>query len=90
LLYHSGAGAAYGATYNTAFNDRACIGCRVKTNGDVIFYINGTSQGVAVTLSAGITVYPAYGQGSSAGNFGVILNTGPTLQYPVGGVGVWG
>lgn len=89
---NSGGGAAYGATFTAG----DVIGVRLKANGDVIFYKNGASQGVAfnlTTLGFGTNaMFPAWGPGTSAaGTRSGTINTGDSAFNSLpSGASAWG
>ncbi len=78
---------AYGATWVTG----DIIGTVVNfSTGDITFYKNGVSQGLAFTLGASTTMAPHFGNGATSDMAVATANFGATaFAYPIGGATAW-
>lgn len=76
--------AGYGAAY--VVGDTVGV-VHDPATGNLTFYKNGVSQGVAYTLPLGSVVYPVVGSGGSVGTSSFTLRTSPL--YPVAGALPW-
>lgn len=86
--YNNGSQGAYGATW-TLYD---VIGVKWDaTAGEITFYKNGVSQGVAFSGVSG-TLYPSWGPGTGGtGTRFCHLNTGQmSFLYPISGATAWG
>lgn len=86
--YNEGVSGSYGASYPVG----SVIGVKVNfTSGDLEFYKNGVSQGVASTGLAGKVLFPMVGSSSSSGSVSTLtLNVGASaFSYPIPGALPW-
>lgn len=89
-FYNQGSDAAYGSSFTAG----DVIGVVVDFSaGTLKFYKNGVDQGVAYSGTAGKTLYPIFGSGSSSSvnAYTGTINTGQSsFSYPVSGASAWG
>lgn len=89
-FYNEGSDSAYGSSFTAG----DIIGVVVDFSaGTLKFYKNGVDQGVAYSGTAGKTLYPIFGSGSSSAvnAYTATINTGQSsFSYPVSGASAWG